>query len=134
MFDTLIIAADNALRTISGSSHATRPLPADGDRADDEVELGVADKALSGALMRINHVGEICAQALYQAQAMSTRDPLLRRHFEQAAREGEMPVLVCSSMARMHVRAIVERFRPTTAVMAQGEIHPRARLKTVGSL
>jgi flagellar biosynthesis protein FlhA len=58
----------------------------------------------------------------------------LRDVFEQAAREGEMPVLVCSSMARMHVRAIVERFRPTTAVMAQGEIHPRARLKTVGSL
>jgi flagellar biosynthesis protein FlhA len=58
----------------------------------------------------------------------------LRDVFEQAAREGEMPVLVCSSMARMHVRAIVERFRPTTGVMAQGEIHPRARLKTVGSL
>jgi flagellar biosynthesis protein FlhA len=58
----------------------------------------------------------------------------LRDSFEQAAREGEMPVLVSSSMARMHVRAIVERFRPATAVMAQGEIHPRARLKTVGSL
>jgi len=58
----------------------------------------------------------------------------LRDVFEQSAREGEMPVLVASSMARMHVRAIVERFRPSTAVMAQGEIHPRARLKTVGSL
>ncbi len=58
----------------------------------------------------------------------------LRDVYEQAAREGEMPVLVTSSMARMHVRAIVERFRPATAVMAQGEIHPRARLKTVGSL
>jgi flagellar biosynthesis protein FlhA len=58
----------------------------------------------------------------------------LREAFEQAAREGEMPVLVTSSMARMHVRTIVERFRPSTAVMAQGEIHPRARLKTVGSL
>ncbi len=58
----------------------------------------------------------------------------LREVYEQAAREGEMPVLVTSSMARMHVRAIVERFRPATAVMAQGEIHPRARLKTVGSL
>jgi flagellar biosynthesis protein FlhA len=58
----------------------------------------------------------------------------LRDVFEQAAREGEMPVLVTSSIARMHVRAIVERFRPSTAVMAQGEIHPRARLKTVASL
>ena len=58
----------------------------------------------------------------------------LRDVYEQSAREGEMPVLVTSSMARMHVRAIVERFRPATAVMAQGEIHPRARLKTVASL
>ena len=58
----------------------------------------------------------------------------LRDTFEQAAREGEIPVLVTSSMARMHVRAILERFRPATAVMAQGEIHPRARLKTVGSI
>lgn len=37
--------------------------------------------------MRVNHVGEICAQALYQAQALSTRDPRLREHFEEAARE-----------------------------------------------
>jgi flagellar biosynthesis protein FlhA len=58
----------------------------------------------------------------------------LRDVFEQAAREGEMPVLVTSSMARMHVRAVLERFRPQTAVMAQGEIHPRAKLKTVGSI
>ena len=58
----------------------------------------------------------------------------LRDTFEQAAREGEIPVLVTSTQVRMHVRAIVERFRPTTAVMAQGEIHPRARLKTVGSI
>ena len=58
----------------------------------------------------------------------------LRDTFEQAAREGEIPVLVTSTQVRMHVRAIVERFRPTTAVMAQGEIHPRDRLKTVGSI
>ncbi|MGL4636203.1 MAG: flagellar biosynthesis protein FlhA [Beijerinckiaceae bacterium] len=58
----------------------------------------------------------------------------MRDTFDQAAREGEMPALVTSSMVRMHARAIVERFRPSTAVMAQGEIHPRARLKTVGSI
>jgi flagellar biosynthesis protein FlhA len=58
----------------------------------------------------------------------------LRDTFEQAAREGEMPVLVTSSLVRLHVRAVLERFRPQTAVMAQGEIHPRARLKTVGSI
>lgn len=58
----------------------------------------------------------------------------LRDVFDQAAREGEMPVLVTSSMVRMHVRAVVERFRPQTAVMAQGEIHPRARLKAMSSI
>jgi flagellar biosynthesis protein FlhA len=58
----------------------------------------------------------------------------LRDVFEQAAREGEMPVLVTSSLVRLHVRAVLERFRPQTAVLAQGEIHPRARLKTVGSV
>jgi flagellar biosynthesis protein FlhA len=58
----------------------------------------------------------------------------LREVFDQAAREGEMPVLVTSSMVRLHVRAVVERFRPQTAVMAQGEIHPRARLKALAAI
>lgn len=49
--------------------------------------LDADQKRLSGALMRVNHVGEVCAQALYQAQALATRDPALRRHFEKAARE-----------------------------------------------
>jgi len=84
MIDTFLIAADNALRTLSGASHGGRPMPA---APQDETLLGDAERALSGALMRVNHVGEVCAQALYQAQGMSTRDPLLRRHFEQAARE-----------------------------------------------
>lgn len=47
--------------------------------------MPTAEKQLSGALMRVNHVGEICAQALYHAQAMTTRSPELRAHFEQAA-------------------------------------------------
>ena len=84
MLDALIIATDNALRTLSGASHGGRPMPGG---PQDEHAMGTDDRRLSGALMRINHVGEVCAQALYQAQAMSTRDPLLRRHFEQAARE-----------------------------------------------
>lgn len=45
------------------------------------------EKQLAGALMRVNHVGEVCAQALYQAQAIGTRDPALKHHFEQAARD-----------------------------------------------
>jgi ubiquinone biosynthesis monooxygenase Coq7 len=84
LLDALLIATDNALRTLSGANHAARPCPSpqtlDG-------ELSAADKKLSSALMRVNHVGEVCAQALYNAQALSTRDPALRRQFEHAGRE-----------------------------------------------
>jgi flagellar biosynthesis protein FlhA len=59
---------------------------------------------------------------------------LVREAFEEAARRGEAPVLVTSSMIRPFVRSIVERFRSQTAVLSQAEIHPRARLKTVGSV
>jgi flagellar biosynthesis protein FlhA len=59
---------------------------------------------------------------------------LVREKFEQAARDGEAPVLVTSSGIRPFVRGIVERFRAQTSVLAQSEIHPRARLKTVGSI
>jgi len=58
----------------------------------------------------------------------------LRDRFEEAARQGEMPVLVTSTHIRPHVRAVVERFRPATPVISQAEIHPRAKLKTVGSI
>ena len=59
---------------------------------------------------------------------------LVREKFEQAARDGEAPVLVTSPGIRPYVRGIVERFRSQTSVLAQSEIHPRARLKTVGSI
>jgi len=58
----------------------------------------------------------------------------VRQKFEAAAREGEAPVLVTSGSLRPFVRGIVERFRAQTPVLAQGEVHPRARLKTVGSI
>ncbi len=58
----------------------------------------------------------------------------VRDRFEQAARGGEMPVLVTSQSIRPHVRAIVERFRPATPVLGQAEIFARAKLKTVASL
>jgi flagellar biosynthesis protein FlhA len=58
----------------------------------------------------------------------------VRDRFEDAARMGEMPVLVTSVQARPFVRSIIERFRRETAVMSQGEIHPRVRLKTVASV
>jgi flagellar biosynthesis protein FlhA len=58
----------------------------------------------------------------------------VRDAFEEAARAGEVPVLVTSASIRPFVRGIVERFRAQTTVMSQAEIHPRARLRTVGSV
>jgi flagellar biosynthesis protein FlhA len=58
----------------------------------------------------------------------------VRDRFEEAARIGEMPVLVTSVGSRPFVRSIIERFRRETPVLSQGEIHPRVRLKTVGSV
>lgn len=86
--DALIGSADNALRTLAGSVHASRPNPA-GPVADDDGALlgGPDERRLAGALMRVNHVGEICAQALYQAQALTARTPELRRAMLDAARE-----------------------------------------------
>jgi 3-demethoxyubiquinol 3-hydroxylase len=82
--DHLLVAADNALRTLSNADHASRPFP---QPAQPGGVLDDAQRRLSGALMRVDHVGEVCAQALYNAQALSTRDAGLRRHFEAAARE-----------------------------------------------
>jgi len=59
---------------------------------------------------------------------------LVRDRFEDAARQGESPVLVTSPAVRPFVRSIVERFRSQTSVLSQSEIHPRARLKTVGNI
>jgi flagellar biosynthesis protein FlhA len=58
----------------------------------------------------------------------------VRERFEDAARQGEAPVLVTSPNIRPFVRGIVERFRSQTSVLSQSEIHPRVRLKTVGSI
>jgi len=82
--DRILISLDNALRTLSGAVHAGRPCP----RPQGEPPpLDDGDRHLAGALMRVNHVGEVCAQALYQAQALTARDPALRETMTQAARE-----------------------------------------------
>lgn len=82
--DRLLASLDQALRTLSGAHSAGRPNPA---AALASTELGPEARQLSGALMRVNHVGEVCAQALYQSQALVCRNPALRTHFEQAAQE-----------------------------------------------
>jgi flagellar biosynthesis protein FlhA len=69
-----------------------------------------------------------------QPSRLSEFMTIVRDRFEQAAREGESPVLVTSASIRPFVRSLVERFRAQTTVLSQAEIHPRARLKTVGSV
>jgi len=58
----------------------------------------------------------------------------VQQGFENAAQQGELPVLITSPGIRPHVRAIIERFRPQTVVMSQNEVHPRIRLKTIGAI
>ncbi len=82
--DRLLGAADSALRTLFAKARPDRPCPV---VAADETRLQPQERRQAGALMRVNHVGEVCAQALYTAQALTTRDPVLRRHFEAAAAE-----------------------------------------------
>ena len=84
--DRWLISADNALRTLSGAVHAARPNPADAERGTPP-DLDPAERRLAGALMRVDHVGEVCAQALYQAQALTARDPALREQMAGAARD-----------------------------------------------
>lgn len=58
----------------------------------------------------------------------------VRARFDAAANEGELPVLLTSPLARPYVRSIIERFRAQTFVMSQNEIHPSARLRTLGQI
>jgi ubiquinone biosynthesis monooxygenase Coq7 len=82
--DALIISADNALRTLAGAVHAARPSPAE---HLDQAPLSDEERRLAGSLMRVNHVGEVCAQALYQSQALTSHAPAARQHMAEAARE-----------------------------------------------
>src|SRR5574337_531098 len=88
--DSMLVAADTALRTLFAAPQASRPCPV---LPQDETHLEPQERQLSGALMRVNHVGEVCAQALYASQALATRSRDLREHFEAAARDevGQLP-------------------------------------------
>ena len=82
--DELIVAFDKGLRTVFAPAHSLRATPG-GDLP--ESELTDEQRRLSASLMRVNHTGEICAQALYQGQALIARDSLARAALEQAAQE-----------------------------------------------
>jgi ubiquinone biosynthesis monooxygenase Coq7 len=84
--DQLIVGFDRALRTLSGTASAARPNPAAGIAGSD---LTPEERRHAAGLMRVNHTGEVCAQALYQAQALVARDPEVKQCFAAAAREEE---------------------------------------------
>ena len=84
--DQLIKGFDTALRTVSGVHSSRRESPG---YELPEASLSSSERDHAAALMRVNHVGEVCAQALYQGQALITRDPATRASLEQAAREEE---------------------------------------------
>ena len=84
--DRFILEFDRALRAVAGVVQATRTSPANGLA---ETEITEPERQHAAALMRVNHVGEVCAQALYQGQALTARDPGAREALEKAAREEE---------------------------------------------
>jgi ubiquinone biosynthesis monooxygenase Coq7 len=84
MMNGLILAADSALRTLWSEPRASRPNPA---AWVSELQLSDTERRQAGALMRINHVGEVCAQALYTGQALACKSPALRAQLAEASRE-----------------------------------------------
>ena len=82
--DTLLNTADRALRTVFTRHHASRANPASGIA---DTSLSDAEKREASALMRVNHVGEVCAQALYTAQALATNNESLRNHLKAACED-----------------------------------------------
>jgi ubiquinone biosynthesis monooxygenase Coq7 len=82
--DRLVIGFDRALRTLCGPAVSLRPVP--GENLPN-LELSAAEKRHAAALMRVNHSGEVCAQALYQGQVLTVRDDAVRKTLESAAAE-----------------------------------------------
>jgi ubiquinone biosynthesis monooxygenase Coq7 len=86
MFDDIVVSFDRALRTLAGHPTTARTTP--GARVVD-TELTADERRHAAGLMRVNHTGEVCAQALYAAQALVARNPGVKQEFAQAAREEE---------------------------------------------
>ena len=96
--DRLLMQADAALRTLTpNSSHASRPSPA---IVETESALDAAQAQHIAGLMRINHTGEVCAQALYQGQALTASLPHVREQMEQAAEEEVDHLVWCEQRIR----------------------------------
>lgn len=93
LFDALIAELDHGLRTLAAPGLPGRPSPAAGVPA---ATLSEEEKAGGAALMRVNHAGEVAAQALYRGQAFTTRDPAIRQKLLDAAREEQEHLAWCA--------------------------------------
>ncbi len=84
LLDRVIIEFDKALKTVSASAHSTRPYP---DADIEDSTLSASEKRHAAGLMRINHCGEVCAQALYNGQSLTARNPETVQALQQASKE-----------------------------------------------
>jgi ubiquinone biosynthesis monooxygenase Coq7 len=91
--DVVLAELDNGLRTLAAPAGTGRPNPAGGIPRP---SLSPAERAAGAALMRVNHAGEVAAQALYRGQALTTRDPAIRAELLEAAREEEDHLAWCA--------------------------------------
>ena len=85
LIDRFIIEFDTALRSVVGGAHAHRPTP--GSDVQSTALLDVKEREHAAGLMRVNHVGEVCAQALYQSQKLVARNPEIRQMLDHSAQE-----------------------------------------------
>lgn len=95
--DRFLIGVNDALEAVAGRPDAQRPSPG---LAEPEVELDDADRRHAAGLMRINHTGEVCAQALYKGQALLARDDETRAHLLHAAEEETDHLAWCADRLR----------------------------------
>lgn len=98
LLDRLITEADTVLRTVTSRGHsAARPSPAEGHS---DTELSDSERRHVAGLMRVNHTGEVCAQALYQGQALTAKLPTVREEMQQAAEEEVDHLVWCEQRLR----------------------------------
>ncbi|MCB5205836.1 2-polyprenyl-3-methyl-6-methoxy-1,4-benzoquinone monooxygenase [Methylovorus mays] len=97
MLDKLIIELDKGLRTVFAEAHSQRPYP---DQTIPESPLSATEKRHAASLMRINHVGEVCAQALYNGQALTARNPQTVAALQEASREETEHLAWCEKRIR----------------------------------
>ncbi|MCB1730876.1 MAG: demethoxyubiquinone hydroxylase family protein, partial [Halieaceae bacterium] len=98
LLDRLITEADTVLRTVTSRGHsAARPSPAEGHS---DTELSDSERRHVAGLMRVNHTGEVCAQALYQGQALTAKLPTVRDEMQQAAEEEVDHLVWCEQRLR----------------------------------